>query len=158
MASTKKTSSLGLNLWQESDKPERLDFVQDNEKLEQLVGAHLKASNIHLTETEKDRAKTPFTIFSFFGDGASSRKYNLQYAPRLVFLIAINKPDGMVENGLQSVFRAMQFGSYMTPGIQISGNGIVLTQQTEEEALASGTGYRLRLNEKNVTYAGVYFK
>lgn len=158
MASTKKTSILGLNLWSETDKPERLDFVSDNEKLEELVGAHIKSANIHLTETEKDRARTPYTIFSFIGDGKASRVYNLSFEPRIFFLFAVNRPDGITENGLHSVFRVMKFGSYTTPGVTISGVKATFKQQTEAEAIAEGTGYRLRMNESGVTYSGVIFK
>ena len=158
MASAKKTSSLGLNLWEETDKPERLDFVQDNQKLEELVGAHLNSTALHLTTEEKERAKTPYKIFSFIGDGQARRPYNLSFEPSLIFVFATLKPDGIVENGLHSVYRAVKFGAFATPGLESNGIRIYLTQQTEEEALASETGYRLRLNEKGVNYFGVYFK
>lgn len=158
MASTEKTSTLGLNLWAETDKPERSDFVGDNQKLEELVGAHLKASAMHLTAEEKERAKNPFQIFSFPGDGKASLNYYLPFEPRLLVLYATYKVDGMLENGLHSVFRAMKFGNYMTPGISCTGAKLVLSQQTEAEAQAAGTGYRLRLNEKGVNYCGVIFR
>lgn len=158
MASTEKTTELGLNLWAETDKPERIDFVSDNQKLEELVGAHLKAKALHLTADEKERAKTPFQIFSYPGDGRASLTYYLPFEPRLTFLFATHKVDGLLENGLQSVFRAMKFSTYVTPGISGAGARLVLTQQTEEQAQAAGTGYRLRLNEKGVNYCGVIFR
>lgn len=158
MASSKKTSKLGLNLWTETDKPERDDFVQDNQKLEDLVGVHIKDTALHLTSTEKDWVKTPYKVFSFSGNGAASRVWNLDFEPKMIFFFATNRPDGMVENGLQSVFRAQKVSSFLTPGLTSSGKSMTITQQTEEEALASGRGYRLRLNESGVNYCGFIIK
>lgn len=152
MASSKKTSKLGLNLWEETDKPERLDFVQDNEKLEELVGAHLKASALHLTAEEKERATLPYKIYSYIGNGKNPLAYSVSFEPKMSIVFAVNRPDGMVENGLQSVFRAAKIGSYMTPGITHSGKVVQLSQQTEQEAINAGNGYRLRLNESGVSY------
>lgn len=156
MASTEKTSTLGLNLWAETDKPERADFVSDNQKLEEAIGPHLTSNFLHLTAEEKERAKTPFQIFAYVGNGQASRTYNLSFEPRLVFLCALNRADGLMENGLQSVYHAAKFGNYSTLGLSGSGTRLILTQQTE--AQAAGTGYRICLNESGVNYCGVIFK
>lgn len=152
MSSTKKTSSLGLNLWEETDKPERLDFVRDNEKLEELVGEHLKSTTLHLTTDEKSLLKTRYQIKSYFGDGLSSVVSTLQFEPKIVIVFATQRPDNTVENGLQNVFRAIWCSGYSTPGISVSGTKVTLKYQTEAEALQSGTGYRLRLNENKYAY------
>lgn len=158
MASTEKTNKLGLNLWSETDKPERQDFVNDNQKLEELLGSHLQNEALHLTATEKARVKSPYMFFSFQGDGKEKKNWYLSFEPTLVFLFAANELDGGKENGLKSVFQAALFGAYGTPGISVSGAKLTLAQQTEAQAQEAGAGYRLRLNEKGVTYAGVAFQ
>lgn len=155
MASSKKTSSLGLNLWEETDKPERSDFVSDNQKLEELVGAHLKSTALHLTTDEKAWVKSPIYTFSFQGDGSSTKVYTLSFEPRIILVFAVSRANGIVENDLHSVFQAMQISAYKTPGISRDGAKITLTQQNVADAISAGTGYRLRMNEKGVNYCGL---
>lgn len=152
MASSKKTSKLGLNLWAETDKPERADFVSDNQKLEELVGAHIQASSMHLTTTEKQLVNDANRIFIYSGDGNSTKVYNLPFIPRTVLVFALTKINGVIEDNLQSVFQARIIGVYPTPGITISENKLTMSQQTVSQAQNTGTGYRFRLNEKGCSY------
>lgn len=158
MASSKKSSILGLNLWAETDKPERKDFVEDNQRVDDLLGTHINTSALHLTLDEKARAQEPFRFFSYSGNGKATQTYTLPFAPRMVFVMASSKADGIVENGLQGIFRAMRVGSHNTPGLTISNLTLGFSQQTEEEAQAAGNGYRIRLNEKGVVYCAVAFR
>lgn len=50
MASSNKTDRLGLNLWDELDKPKREDFCKDNEIIEEALSGHLENMGIHVTK------------------------------------------------------------------------------------------------------------
>ena len=53
MAATNHSTTLGLSLWEQTDCPEWADFLQDNQKLEQLAGGHISNAALHLTAEEK---------------------------------------------------------------------------------------------------------
>lgn len=152
MASSKKTGRLGLNLWTETDKPERADFVSDNQKLEELVGVHVNSSSLHLTAAEKTLIQKPLNYFIYTGDGNASKTYYMTFAPTFVCVFATGKPQGVYEDDLYGVFSGMQLGPYKTAGVSVNGANIVISQQTAAQAREAGTGYRLRLNEKGVAY------
>lgn len=152
MAVSRKSSRLGLSIWSETDKPERADFVSDNEKLEELVGTHVNSNSLHLTTTEKELIKKPFNSYVYSGDGKSTKTYYLPFAPTFVFVFATGKPQGVYESELYSVFSAMQLGNYKMAGISLKGTEVTMQQQTVTQAKDSGTGYRLRLNESGLAY------
>lgn len=160
MASSEKTSRLGLNLWQETDKPERADFVSDNEILEETLGTHLKDYTQHLTSTEKTWVGTPYQLLTYTGNGSSQRTYTLDISGRAVFIFAIDRPlaeDGETSSGdaMKSIFYGLQTGIYHTPGISLSGKALTLSQQSEAAAIEAGNSYRVRLNDYNRRYAGI---
>lgn len=69
MASSGKSEKLGLSLWEASDRPERLDFRQDNEQLEQLLGGHLADASLHLTPEQKNYLQAPYALYTYAGTG-----------------------------------------------------------------------------------------
>lgn len=53
MAASKKSTVLGLCLWEGTDKPRRVDFVADNEAIESQLGGHIQNDNLHLRHAQK---------------------------------------------------------------------------------------------------------
>ena len=49
MAAIYHTTHLGLSLWAQTDCPQWVDFLQDNQKLDQQVGGHIQDSALHLS-------------------------------------------------------------------------------------------------------------
>ena len=45
MAATNHSTNLGLSLWEQTDRPEWADFLQDNQKLEQLEVSGIEIVN-----------------------------------------------------------------------------------------------------------------
>ncbi len=87
MSSTSYTPNLGLCAWKSSDRPKRMDFVNDNAIIDEKLGEHLSDMGIHVTTEEKQRYENPYTVFSYVGDGAATKKFTLSdsYSFALVF-------------------------------------------------------------------------
>ena len=73
MASSSFTPNLGLCAWSDTDRPKRIDFVSDNLLIDEKLGTHLADSDIHITQDEKQRMLTPYTVFEYAGNGESER-------------------------------------------------------------------------------------
>ena len=67
MAASKKSTVLGLCLWEGTDKPRRVDFVADNEAIESQLGGHIQNDNLHLNDTRRKRLDTPTEVRTYTG-------------------------------------------------------------------------------------------
>ncbi len=152
MASTSKTTNLGLSLWEAADMPERLDFRQDNEQLETLVGTHINNMNMHLTATEKNLVQSPYEVYTYTGDGIEQRDIYLTGTPKLVLAFAVGKPAVQQDSSYTKVYFSIAQNTSASAGISVSGKRVRVTQQTEATAAATGDGMRLCMNESGVSY------
>ena len=92
MASSNKTDKLGLSLWESTDRPERMDFVKDNEILDQALGEHLANSLIHFSANQKSFLELPFWFERFSGTSSSSRSSTVKALPKLIVQMCIDYP------------------------------------------------------------------
>ena len=92
MASSNKSEKLGLSLWDSTDRPERMDFVKDNEILEQALGEHLANSTLHFDPGQKEAMGTPFWIDVATGTSPVSRATVSKGLPRLIVVMCQNYP------------------------------------------------------------------
>lgn len=92
MASSKKTDKLGLSLWDSTDRPERMDFVKDNEILEQKLGEHLANVLVHIDPGKADFLNHPFAIKTFVGTGVYDQHIYAEELPRLIIQMCANQP------------------------------------------------------------------
>ena len=53
MAASKKSTDLGLCLWEGTDKPRRVDFVADNEAIESQLGGHSQNDNQQVNDSRR---------------------------------------------------------------------------------------------------------
>lgn len=87
MSATSYSKNLGLCLWSETDRPKRMDFVNDNNIIDETVGGHIADSNVHVTQAEKELYSTPYKVVTYAGTGASTRTIPLdkEYTFAMVF-------------------------------------------------------------------------
>lgn len=154
MASTNKTSNLGLNAWLGTDHPTRTDFVQDNALIDDAVGTHCNNSTIHLTSTEKTRVTNPVTVKQYLGTGSASYTVNFEFTPKLVIVQKKGAPpvsyssSGIVIN---SGVVAPIYGG--TQGMSLTSGVLMLSQAT-----AMTNGARANFNELDATYNVIAFR
>lgn len=155
MASTSYTSRLGLCAWQGSDRPKRIDFVNDNTIIDQKLGEHLIDSNIHVTAQEKIRFANPYSVFSYAGDGAKTKTFSLDdsYSFAIVFQkfypsVEIDSNSDVV-NHLAIAGRV--FGS--STGVTLTGNSLIVTQDTQ-----ASDGVKNNFNEAQGQYVALLFR
>ncbi len=92
MASSGKSEKLGLSLWESTDRPERLDFRQDNERLEQLVGGHIAEAALHLTPDEKEFLARPYWVSVYRGTGNATRTAVAPATARAIIVLCGDHP------------------------------------------------------------------
>lgn len=158
MAASGKTKRLGLCLWEPTDKPQRTDFREDNEKLEELVGAHLAQAALHLTSAEKSYVKAPLDLITYTGNGMTTRSmlYSRFKNPSFMLVFAQGKPPVEPENGGVKVYFAVSSTNKGgTVGLSADSSAWVVRQQTAADA---GSGFRYCMNEPGVAYTAVIFR
>ena len=81
MPSTEKTPNLGLNSWLADDKPKRVDFVEDNNIIDEKLGGHLSDSSAHLSESDREKLSSPVYKTSYSGTGTATKNITLPCQP-----------------------------------------------------------------------------
>ena len=147
MAASKKSTVLGLCLWEGTDKPRRVDFVADNEAIESQLGGHIQNDNLHLNDTRRKRLDTPTEVRTYTGTGAASRTILFGFSPSAVIVFAVDKPfsqaTGIAADGQNSL------------GVTLSTAQVTVRQT--QTAPTDGSGMA-SLNESGVTYAVLAFR
>lgn len=155
MASSSFTDNLGLCLWDETDKPKRMDFVADNMIIDEKLGDHLNDSNIHITQQERERFLKPYTILSYAGDGNAERSFSLSDTYSFVFVIQKFYPS--VSKDTQGNFIShFSFASrlYGSSGeITLTNSELIVTQDSEPV-----DGVKNNFNEDKGQYIAILFK
>lgn len=163
MASSGKSEKLGLSLWEAGDRPERLDFRQDNEKLEETVGGHLADTALHLSQTEKSFLGAPYWKFVYIGNGKeklTAHAFSKLPLPGLILVLANGRPPTMPgENGKVDAywdFYSYYFNKY--PEHYLGGGGITMNIENHDVSFANVEGdvMNVKLNEKGVYYIAYF--
>ncbi len=153
MASTNKTKNLGLNNWLETDKPKRVDFVSDNAIIDNILGTHIKDSDIHLTASEKDRVSEPFEVSVTYGTGTSSSVLSAGFVPRMAIVFKTGASPVREMNGYPYVNFAVATQKGTSGGAELLNDTLTLKQST---VLENGVFYNM--NELYALYVVIYFK
>lgn len=159
MSSTNKTNFLGLNSWIGSDVPKRGDFNQDNALVDEAIGNHVQDEERHVSESDRSKWDNNMYLFTYFGDGASSRSVDTgcPFSARAAIVFAASKPvaDTDFENGSNRNYFAVAASSGHTIGLTLSnGTKLTVLQSTTAEV---GNEY-CNLNAKNVIYTVIMFR
>lgn len=156
MSSTNKTTNLKLNSWISSDKPKRVDFVEDNTIIDEKLGGHILNTNIHLTTQEREKLNSMVYATSYSGTGTQSRSFNLTFAPS--FVVVFKRYDSFnsyVSSGNYTKINGAFFSTKETADDcgSISGTSITVKQST-----SASDGIFYNLNEQYGQYVIVAFR
>lgn len=152
MPSTFKTNNLGLNSWIETDKPTRSDFVGDNMIIDNKLGSHIQNKAIHLTNEEKLRVTSPYTVKLLQGTDESTRKIDLDYEPSIIIMFAVDTPPMIDVNGVSSVCRGAAVNRYNSSGgLYINGSSVTVCQGERD-------GVSYNLNNSEYQYVLIIFR
>ena len=148
MAASEKTAVLGLSLWAGTDKPRRLDFVEDNEALETLVGGHLQDSGLHLNADRLARVDQPFEARTYTGTDAESRGLAFSFPPQAVIVFAAARGLAEYTGSGTKQYAGFAANGHSSAGLAV--NGIQVTVKQDASTFA--------LNENGVTYVMLAFR
>jgi hypothetical protein len=160
MPTNNKTPNLNLNAWLGTDKPMRIDFVEDNQKIDNIVGSHINNSLLHLTTAQILKINEPFVIEDFGGTGSAEYNISLPFTPSLVIIYMRGKPFVKYDstNGYNLVNAAIA-GTYM--GVSVNSAGITLNGSTikfYQTQTSAVDGVFLNLNKSGGQYTIVSFR
>ena len=123
MAASKKSTVLGLCLWEGTDKPRRVDFVADNEAIESQLGGHIQNDNLHLNDTRRKRLDTPTEVRTYTGTGAASRTILFGFSPSAVIVFAVDKPFSQATTGCTKQYAGIAADGQNSLGVTLSTAG-----------------------------------
>lgn len=155
MASSSFTPNLGLCAWSDTDRPKRIDFVSDNLLIDEKLGSHLADSDIHITQDEKQRMLTPYTVFEYAGNGESERALAISGTYSFVILYqkfypAVTKDDdGNFVSHLCFAGRLFGSGGEVT----LQSDKLIVTQDS-----TATDGVKNNFNENHGQYVALLFK
>lgn len=155
MASSSYTPNLGLCAWKSTDRPKRIDFVNDNSIIDTKLGEHLADTTVHVTAEEKAKYDSPYTVLSYIGDGEATQKIALDES--YTFAIVFQKYYPAVEidssNNAVSHFAIVgrAFGS--SSNISMNTTSITVTQDS-----TASDGVINNFNEAQGQYVILLFK
>ena len=159
MAATYHTTHLGLSLWAQTDCPQWVDFLQDNQKLDQQVGGHIQDSALHLTAEEKQYLSQRSASVTYTGTGSGTQSVTLPFLPRKLTVLAQGKPpmvprsDGGWDVYMETWVAGEEAAAYGTGGVTVAAD--TLAAQFAEEAFSGESSVYHALNRSGVTYVVV---
>ncbi len=155
MSSTNKTEYLGLNAWLGSDRPQRIDFVDDNNKIDTAMKNHINNVTMHCTSTEKAKIQNPYTMVSYVGTGTETNVITIGFTPKFVIVFQKDTPPTQADTSgntlINTTITADSNGSI--GGAYINGYDITVMQSTQAE-----NGMLYNLNKKNGQYCIIAFR
>ena len=156
MASKNKSEKLKLNLWAETDRPQRADFNSDNMIIDAALGEHLENEEIHLTAEEKSRAVMPLASTAYQGNGEVSRSVTLPVEALAVMVYCEGMPFAIYDKSaetLRNYSAFYMFGAGSSTGISVQNKTLVVTQDTQSKNSVMNC-----LNESGKQYRVVVIK
>lgn len=152
MASSNKSTVLGLNLWLPEDKPKREDFVSDNTKLENLVGSHLNNGELHLSVAEKAFLDSPMQILSYTGTGTRSKSFTVDFEAKAAVAFPVDRAPWETVNGVNYCRFGFAVQSAESTGVHLVGRNFTVYQQD------AAKGVTCSLNESGVNYTAILIR
>ena len=155
MASSSFTKNLGLCSWKDTDKPKRMDFVADNQIIDEKLGTHLSDTDIHINADEKEKMMNPYTVFEYAGNGESERTLTLSDTYSFVILYqkfypAVTKDSsGNIVSHLCFAGRLFGSGGEVT----LQSDKLIVTQDS-----TATDSVKNNFNENNGQYVALLFK
>ncbi len=155
MSSSQKTDYLQLNAWLGTDRPQRIDFVDDNTIIDKVIKNHIENTTMHCSGEEKTRLNNPYIVKSYAGTGESTKTIEFDFVPQLVIVFkreslpVVTEADGTATVNCGIAVKSM--GS--TGGVSISDKTVTVTYNA-----TATDGVKYNLNYFNDQYVVVAFK
>lgn len=155
MSSSNKTEYLKLNAWLGTDRPQRIDFVDDNTIIDNAFRDHIGNTTMHCSGEEKTKINNPFIIKSFAGTGESSYNVAFDFYPK--FAIAFMRDALPVIAGSDGT-ATVNFG-IAVKSVGTSG-GVTISDKNVNVKYNSTpvNGIKYNLNAHNGQYVVIAFK
>ncbi|MEE1077304.1 MAG: hypothetical protein UHY68_08620 [Acutalibacteraceae bacterium] len=154
MSSTNKTAYLKLNSWLGTDRPQRIDFVDDNTIIDKAIKDHVQNTTVHCTSTEKAKIENPYTILSYTGTGEATNEIQFTFAPKMAIVFSKDSPSMKTDSSGNTIINqaivAKSNGG--TGGAVINGYNVKVTQST-----SATNGMFFNLNKYNSQYCIIAF-
>lgn len=155
MSSSQKTEYLQLNAWLGTDRPQRIDFVDDNNIIDRAIKEHVNNTTMHCTGEEKTKINNPYIIKTYVGTGSASRNISFDFTPKMVILFKrddrpmLTESDGTIL--VNSAIAVNSIGG--TGGVSINETIVSITHNT-----TANNGVKYNFNQYNGQYVVVGFK
>jgi hypothetical protein len=120
------------------------------------INSHIAAAELHLTQEQRDRiaasgsSGTNFSMITYTGNGAGTRRVALGFRPGFGFLFAVGIPgfDNNSHNSSISAYSAFFSQEGCGEGVTLENQDIVLRHATH----SGPDGNRTALNENGIRY------
>lgn len=155
MAASKKSTVLGLCLWEGTDKPRRVDFVADNEAIESQLGGHIQNDNLHLNDTRRKRLDTPTEVRTYTGTGCGLAHDLIRLQSECGDRFCGGQAVFAGDDGCIKQYAGIAAGGQNSLGVTLSTAQVTVRQT--QTAPTDGSGMA-SLNESGVTYAVLAFR
>lgn len=158
MPTNNKTANLSLNNWLETDKPKRIDFVENNTILDTVIGTHIADQISHLSSADRALLSAPFVRGVIAGTGDATYAHALDISPKFVIVFMRNRP--FFEHDTTNGYTICNCGIALTSaygsssGLSLSGSNLTLKQTTGTPS----DGIFFNLNKYNEQYVYIAFK
>lgn len=156
MASSSKTSNLGLNIWSGTDKPRRTDFVEDNNIIDEALGGHLADSERHLTAAEREKLNAPVSAVSYSGTGTSARTLSFGFSPS--FAVVFKRFDAFNTYNSVGGYTKINGAFFSSKETSDDCGGISGSTLTVKQSTSASDGIFYNLNEQYGQYVAVAFR
>ena len=155
MSSSEKTEYLNLNAWLGTDRPQRIDFVDDNTIIDTAIKNHVQNATMHCTSTEKAKIDNPYTAISYVGTGDETNVITFAFTPKMVLVFQKDVPPIQTDSsGNILINKSVVVKSHGgIGGVIINGYDVTVTQSTTAE-----DGVIYNLNKLKGQYCIVGFK
>lgn len=141
MSATNKTTNLGLNSWLSTDRPKRVDFVEDNTIIDEKLGGHILNASLHLSTQDREKLNSIVYTTSYSGTGAQSRNFSFTFTPS--FVIVFKRFDS--------------FNSYVASGSYTKINGAFFSTKETTDDCGSLSGTTLTVKQSTSASDGLFY-
>ena len=125
MASTNKTENYELNQWVGTDKPQRVDFNEDNRIVDELLHNHFTDMSMHTTALDKMQNAS----YSYFGDGSQTQVLEMPFEPDAVIVMPANHTPVSISGTAVKWYAAAAVKGLRTGSIIIDGSNVTVKQR-----------------------------
>lgn len=159
MGSTNKTS-LGLNSWIGSDKPQREDFNSDNEIIDNAITAHIEDDEAHISPQEREMWNSFVKMGTYFGDGKVERTIELDcdFAVSFIIIFARNRAVSSTVFSQSKNYNYTAFVSRTSSSMGAKIGSDLKSIIVSQSATAVMNNEFANLNESGVAYTYILFR